>query len=173
MDRRSFIKKGFIGTTVFQAYPVFGLALSKSSEPSAEFVFLDENSIEFFEAITPIILGKNPETKKWPSKEIVSEVIVGIDLTIANLSAATQKDLRTLFNLLSYKPIRFVCTGVWSDWNKADKDSLSAAAKSWSDSSILIWKSAFDGIRKVVLSSWYANPISWSAIDYPGPPKFQ
>ena len=42
----------------------------------------------------------------------------------------------------------------------------------WMDGRLLssTFGEGYDGLRKLVLASWYSNHISWSMIGYPGPP---
>jgi len=176
LKRRSFIKKGFWGTALFGIEPCLSLAnpkpqSAKNSSEENSFLFLDEKDTLFFRAITPVILGRVSDKDQWPPESVVSDVIKGVDTAILNLPKSTQEDLSTVFNLLAFRPTRFVMTGVWSSWEAATYDSLNDAMDSWSGTGIQLWRSAYEGIRKLILASWYATPNSWQGIGYPGPPK--
>lgn len=176
IKRRQFIQKGLIGSALFSLTPLISFAQStpafdKDSFKKHGFLFLDEEDIKFFKAICPIMLGQVSSKDQWPPEKIMFEVIKGVDYTIAGLPESTQSDLANLFKLLSFRPTRFLLTGVWSSWESASYDTINSAMDKWSGTGILMWRSAYDGLRKIVLSSWYATPTSWQALGYPGPPS--
>jgi hypothetical protein len=178
MERRSFIKKGFVGSVLFGLEPAISFAQKNTSKTSdgsnsqnnVTYAFLDNEDVKFFEAICPVMLGRVASFDSWPPDNIVSEVIKGVDVAIGDLSLATQDDLKTLFKLLSFRPTRYMITGVWSNWEDTDYKTIDRAMDNWSVARFNIWRSAYDGLRKLVLASWYANPKSWRKIGYPGPP---
>jgi hypothetical protein len=176
MERRSFIKKGFIGSVLFGIEPIISYANSsqgKFPDPYKDhkFISLDDKDVEFFKSVCPIILGQVSSIDQWPPEKIMFEVIKGVDIAISHLSVPVKEDLSTLFSLLSFRPTRFVLTGVWAPWEEASYESINSSMDKWSGTGLQVWRSAYDGLRKLILSSWYANPASWQAIGYPGPPK--
>lgn len=173
MERRSFIKKGFFGSALFSLEPLISIANTKESTEAnntGEYIFLDSEDVKFFRAICPIILGRGSSLEAWPPSNIIEDVIKDVDIAISQLSLPTQDDLKTLLGLLSFRPTRYIITGVWSNWDEASYETLDGAMDGWSAAKLNIWRSAYDGIRKLVLASWYSNHLSWSMIGYPGPP---
>lgn len=179
MERRSFIKKGIVGSALFGLKPLIPTSNAYSSTgldsndylKEHKFVHLDEEDLKFFMAICPIMLGQVSANDEWPPKKIVSSVVIGVDKAIGKLSLPAQNDLSTLFKLISFRPTRFMLTGVWSNWDSADYNTINNAMDKWSVASTELWRSAYEGLRELILASWYANPVAWKMIGYPGPPK--
>ena len=61
--------------------------------------------------------------------------------------------------------------GVASPWNEASADEVDAFLRAWQSSGWALKRTAYDALHQLVIAAWYANPRSWPAIGYPGPPS--
>ena len=43
--------------------------------------------------------------------------------------------------------------------------------RNWQESGADLLKSGYQALHDLVLGAWYADPASWAAIGYPGPPS--
>lgn len=179
LNRRRFISRGLAGNILLFFTPLAVLSCeSDKTSPfhmgsGYAFRFLSSSDVFFLAAIIPVILesaAKDSFADGWPDEKIL-EVIGGVDTAVLALSGPTRDDLKKLLTLLSFGPIRFYLTGTFKPWQTLDQPTLESALSTWSTSRFLLMRSAFDGLKKLILASWYANPASWSFTGYPGPPK--
>ena len=75
-----------------------------------------------------------------------------------------------MFDLLTFPLTRMLAAGLWSPWEEATPASLNAFLDSWRHSRFDLLKSGYAALHDLILGTWYAQPESWAAIGYPGPP---
>ena len=89
---------------------------------------------------------------------------------LAGLPPASRRELAELFALLSLAAGRRMFAGVASPWSEASRAEIDAVLAAWQSSGWSLKRTAYDALHQLVLAAWYANPRSWPAIGYPGPP---
>ncbi|HRE15769.1 MAG TPA: hypothetical protein PLW86_01710, partial [Rhodocyclaceae bacterium] len=104
-------------------------------------------------------------------QQAIARTVGNINATIAGLPLATQAELDQLFGLLTNSLGRMTLAGIWSSWESASVESISAFLDAWRHSRFNLLRSAYNGLHDLTLGAWYAEPDSWPAIGYPGPPK--
>jgi hypothetical protein len=87
---------------------------------------------------------------------------------IDGLPATTRRELDQLFGLLASHPGRWLA-GL--DWERATSEQVAAFLQRWRTSSFDLFVVGYQAMHDLVLGAWYADPSSWAAIGYPGPPK--
>ena len=105
--------------------------------------------------------------------ELMARTVAGVHKAIAGLALATQKEVGELFDLLSFTPTRMIVAGVWSPWPEASAEAIGRFLESWRNSRFDLLKSGYAALHDLIFSAWYARPDTWTAIDYPGPPKVE
>lgn len=121
-------------------------------------------------ALVPVILeGSLPAADEARSKAI-AVTVGGVEKAIAGLALATQKEIGQLFDLLAFAPTRILVAGVWPAWDVALPGEIAAFLNSWRHSRFDLLRTGYAGLHDLVLGAWYAQPDSWAAIGYPGPP---
>ena len=121
-------------------------------------------------AIIPVFLdGALPTGPEAVSAR--ASTLAGVERIIAGLPPATRKELADLFSLLVFPPTRGLIAGIWSPWPEATREAVVSFLTRWSNSRFALLRSAYAALHQLVFSAWYANPQSWPAIDYPGPPE--
>jgi hypothetical protein len=96
--------------------------------------------------------------------------VEGVELAVAQLSPAAQREVGELLSLLTLAPTRGLATGVWSDWAEASVQDVTAFLERWRHSRIGLLQSGYHALHDLVLGAWYADPQSWPSIGYAGPP---
>lgn len=128
--------------------------------------FLSEADRAIVAAIAPAMLeGALP-----PNADYLRETIFGVDRTISGLTPSIQSEVRELFDVLNFPPARMLMAGVWKPWSEADVSKISYFLESWQKSRIQLLRSGYDALHEIINAAWYANPKSWNAIGYSGPP---
>jgi hypothetical protein len=76
-----------------------------------------------------------------------------------------------LFGLLALGPARRLLAGVGGGWEQADPRQVEAFLQNWRTHRLQTLQTAYHGLHDLIIGAWYADPSSWEAIGYPGPPK--
>ena len=103
--------------------------------------------------------------------ESIDRCLRDVGTAIARLPMADQSDLGRLFALLAMAPTRAALTGVTGSWSTATAAQISTFLEDWRFHRYAMMRTAYHGLRDLVLSAWYGNPASWARTGYPGPPK--
>ncbi len=160
--RRTFIKAGLLGGIALGAGGLWYSA-SRERAPAGR---LPASVRAMFAAIAPVILAGSLDDGSGS----VERVVDGVERAIAGLSAAAQSELDDLFGLLEFYPARILLTGI-GDWQLATRVEVESFLSGWRLHSVALMQGAYAALHDLVLGAWYAQPESWEAIGYPGPPE--
>ena len=89
---------------------------------------------------------------------------------VAGLPPATQAELSQLLGLLASTPGRIVFCGLATDWRTASVHEVQQALQAMRLSSLSLRMQAYHALRDLTNAAYYADPVAWPAIGYPGPP---
>jgi len=138
----------------------------------APLTVLDVDAPAIIAAIVPAMLdGVLPATPPSARAAAVDETVVNVARAIGGLPPASQKELGELFSLLAFSPSRIVVAGVHSPWSEASAAEVAAFLDRWRTSRWSLLHSAYGALHQLIYAAWYANPKSWPAIGYAGPPQ--
>ena len=177
LSRRTFLKTGIVGGAVLATGGLltrgtfWGNGAQLGSFDGVPFRFLTRKDQQLMRAVVPVVLTGAIQGDPAQLRARAESVIAGVDRAIAGLQPAVQKELRQLFNLLNLAPFRMACAGVWSPWEDATPTAVDGFLNRWQNSSVSLFRSAYDAIQQLTCACWYGNPHSWTAIGYPGPPQ--
>jgi hypothetical protein len=166
MSRRTLLKVGVAGGAAL----LLGRWLYTATTPrAAAHAALDASARAVLAATIPVLLdGALPGGTATAAA--YAETLAGVEQTIAGLPPATRDELAELFSLLDFAPTRCLVAGVWAPWPQATRDTIAAFLTRWRDSRFALLRSAYGALHQIVLAAWYANPRSWPATGYAGPP---
>lgn len=167
--RRSFFKLGLAGALALAGG---GAVYRYARGPAlpARFV-LDGEARAALQAIAPVMLGAAVPGEAAARAAAVAAVTERVRLAILGLPLATQKEVQDLFGLLALAPARRFLAGVSAPWSEASPDQIAAFLQGWRLHRYAMLQSAYHALHDLIVGSWYADPSSWAAIDYPGPIK--
>jgi len=154
--RRRVIFVGVAGVLAAGAAVV--LPRLKSAGPAPAGVELVANHTDMLRAVALALLGP-----ALPTAGSERDAQVGAVLS-------TRREIGDLFGLLALKPARALL-GYGGDWPGADSNVVNAFLAGLRDSSISLKQQAYFALHDMVLGSFYAEPTTWAATGYPGPPK--
>ena len=100
----------------------------------------------------------------------LTRVIAAARALIDNLPPSTRSEVGDLFGLLALKPARMLL-GFTGDWDASNAPAVAQSLLALRDSSIGLKQQVYFALHDMVLGSFYAEPKSWLATGYPGPPK--
>jgi hypothetical protein len=131
---------------------------------------LTPEGVDVMRALLPAFLaGALPQDEAMRARAI-DETLDGIGYAITGLTPNAREELGSLFALLAFAPLRIGLAGVrapWADVTPADAGRFLASLRGsrWTQK-----RAAYDALHQLTFAAWYANPRSWPAIGYPGPP---
>jgi hypothetical protein len=166
--RRRFLQAGVAGAALLAL--AGGVAwFRRRTEAAASAPALDADARAVIRAVAPSLLaGALPAGAERASA--LDETVAAVDVAVAGLPPAARRELAELFALLSLGAGRRLVAGVAAPWTDASRDEVDAFLEAWRSSAWSLKRTAYDALHQLVLAAWYANPRSWPAIGYPGPP---
>lgn len=166
--RRRVIFVGVAGVLAAGAAVV--LPRLKSAGPAPAGAELVASHTDMLRAVALALLGPALPTAGSERDAQVGAVLKACGALIDNLPASTRREIGDLFGLLALKPARALL-GYGGDWPGADSNVVNAFLAGLRDSSISLKQQAYFALHDMVLGSFYAEPTTWAATGYPGPPK--
>ena len=169
-SRRQFIKTGIAGALLLAAAAYFQKPLDRAGKQALVAGNpLDASLRTVIPAIAPVMLqGAFPTgADRAAAPERITR---GVALAVGALSAASQKEVAELFALLAFAPTRIAVAGLTPSWEQAGAADIEGFLRRWQHSRLDLLKSGYQALHDLVLGAWYADPQSWTAIGYPGPP---
>lgn len=160
--RRTFIKAGLFGGLLLGAGGAWYAASRESALPGR----LTPSARAMFAAIAPVMLAGMLSEGEGHHESVVD----GVERAVAGLSATAQSELAELFGLLEFYPARKLLTGV-GEWRTATRSDIEGFLGQWRFHRLALLQGAYAALHDLVLGAWYAQPDSWEAIGYPGPPE--
>ena len=125
---------------------------------------------DMLRAVTQALLGSALPTEVDARNRELSRVTTATGALITNLPPSTRKEVADLFGLLALKPTR-ILLGYSGDWVGADISTVMTFLAGLRDSSIGLKQQAYFALHDLLLGSFYAEPSTWAATGYPGPPQ--
>ena len=169
MNRRRFLRTGLIGGALLAAGGVW-VAWRDLHHADQGPVARDRVGI-IVAAVAPVLLSD-----AWPialaeQRQALARVVEGVKNLIARFPPAIQRELADLFGVLDLPLARRTLTGVRDDWPHAEPREVAMFLDRWRTSRIALLQSGYFALHDLVTGVWYADPSTWLAIGYPGPPQ--
>jgi hypothetical protein len=89
--------------------------------------------------------------------------------TVQGLPAVVRGELSDLFALLGTPPARWAITGLSTSWEKASRPEITSRLEAMRLSSMAVRQQVYHALRDLTNAAWYADPVAWGALGYPGP----
>lgn len=172
LSRRQFIKTGIAGGVLLALAAAFQKPLDRMGKQALVAGNpLDPSLRSVVQAIAPVILQGAFPAAGAERAAALERITKGVAQAVAALSAASQKEVAELFALLAFAPTRIAVAGVSAAWDQASVADIEGFLRRWQHSNMDLLKSGYQALHDLVLGAWYADPQSWKAIGYPGPPS--
>ncbi len=167
-SRRRVIFVGVVGAVAAGAAVMLPRLAGSGGAPAGTTVVAEH--ADMLRAVAAALLGSAlPADAEARGREL-SRVVTATGALITNLPPLTRKEIADLFGLLALKPAR-VLLGYSGDWAGADIPAVATFLGGLRDSSIGLKQQAYFALHDLLIGSFYAEPSTWAATGYPGPPK--
>jgi hypothetical protein len=169
--RRQFLKAGLAGAASLAAVKVLYDRMHRDPDGVVRAPPLRDDAREIIEALVPVVLAGALPAEARARDEARAAASAGVLGAIRGLPPAAQGELDELFALLAFAPTRVLVAGLRSPWRVAPPEDLAAFLERWRNSRFELLQSGYHALNQLILASWYADPRSWQAIGYAGPPR--
>lgn len=167
-SRRRVIFVGVLGAVAAGAAVILPRLGSSGGAPAGAAVAAEH--ADMLRAVAGALLGSALPAGADARARELSRVVTATGALISNLPPPTRKEIADLFGLLALKPAR-VLLGYSGDWAGADIPAVATFLGGLRDSAIGLKQQAYFALHDLVIGSFYAEPGTWAATGYPGPPK--
>jgi len=168
ISRRTFITTGIFGAAALAA--AYWLRGPHAPAGNASLRVLDADAQAIMGAVVPVLLAGALPASAERQRRAIEDTVRGIDVAVAGLPPAAQKEIAQLFTLLALPPARWALAHVTVPWNEAPEAEVRAFLERFRTSSFDLLRSAYGAMHQLTFAAWYGNPESWNAIGYAGPP---
>lgn len=170
-SRRTFIKTGIAGGLLLATAALFQKSLDRLGKQALVAGNpLDPSLDKVVRAIAPVLLQGPFPASGAERGAALDRIARDVAAAVAALSASAQQEVAELFALLAFAPTRIAAAGLSSPWEQATAAEIDDFLRGWQHSRIGLLNSGYQALHDLVLGAWYADPQSWAAIGYPGPP---
>jgi hypothetical protein len=167
-SRRRFIFVGVAGALAASAALV--LPRVRQSGPAPKGSALIQEHGNMLRVVAMAVLGSALASDTAQRDAELSRVLTAAAALIDNFPASTRREVSDLFGLLALKPARAIL-GFNGDWLAGEAPAVANFLVELRNSSIGLKQQAYFALHDMVLGSFYAEPKTWVATGYPGPPK--
>lgn len=167
-SRRKFIFVGVIGALAAGAAVVLPRIGKPGVAPQGGALVLAHG--DMLRGVAVAVLGPALSADEASRDAELSRVINAAGALIDNLPPSTRSEVGDLFGLLALKPARMLL-GFSGDWDVSNASAVARTLLALRDSSIGLKQQVYFALHDMVLGSFYAEPKTWLATGYPGPPK--
>ena len=167
-SRRRVIFVGVLGVVAAGAAVMLPRLSGSVSAPAGTAVISEH--ADMLRTVAAALLGSALPADVDARTRELSRVVTATGALIANLPPLTRKEIADLFGLLALKPARALL-GYSGDWVGADITAVATFLAGLRDSSIGLKQQAYFALHDLLIGSFYAEPSTWAATGYPGPPK--
>lgn len=166
MGRRQFLRVGALGALTLSTVSATALLTGCSRSTAAKgYRLLRDTDITLMRALIPVVLaGALPSGLAAP--QAITDTLQSLDQVLFYSSRAGHKQVRQLFDLLSFAPTRMAMAGVSDDWAQASPAAVAEFLQAWRGSSIGMLRAGYIGLVQMLEMSWYLQPQSWPATGY-------
>lgn len=164
MKRRTFLTTAFVGSATL----ALGVNLY-SPEHIKVNKALDSEHRLLFSILLPVFLDDALPDIEHLRIAAQNRTLDAISHTISILPADGQDELEQLLNMLEHRLSLLVLTGSMTPLMMRSPDELIHMLEYWRHHFLELMVTAYQGLRELVLASYYACPEHWNRLNYAKP----
>ena len=168
MNRRGLLKLGLAGTVVLAAA---GGGAALMLQPGWHDGRLSPAARAMFRSVALAVLDSLVPTEPAARSAALDAWLQRLETTLSALAPATQAELAQICTLLPTAPGRLALAGLGRDWTEATTAEVQSALQALRTSRLAVRQQLFHALRDLSNAAWFADPGTWPAIGYPGPPS--
>lgn len=170
LTRRQLLRVGTLGALALSTVSTTALLTGCASAPTATgFSVLRRTDLAILRALAPVVLAGQLPTGA-DEAAAVEETLHTLDAFLGGTSAAGQKQIGQLFDLMHMPVTRYALVGLSSPWEDAEAADIGRFLTHWRNSRFETLRAGYGALTQMLNMMWYLQPRSWAAIGY-APPR--
>ena len=165
MQRRTLLHLGIASAVAF-ALAGGAIALVR---PGLKDGRLTEAGRDVFSGVSRALLAGTLPAELGPQQIAVNGLLDRIDALTLALSPHVQAELSQLLGLLATAAGRVGLAGLGRTWQEASVEEVHRALQEMRLSSLAVRQQAYGALHDIVGAAYFADPVAWGALGYPGP----
>lgn len=166
--RRRLIFTGVGGMAALAGLGALGLRQARKGSPPSGALLLSGHAV-LFDAVAGALLGPALPAEPAQRSSELSRVRSEAAKLIDNLPAGTRREFADLLTLLDLAPARALL-GLSGGWEGSHAAAITAWLQALRTSSLAVKTQVYFALHDLVYGGFYAEPATWAASGYPGPP---
>ena len=167
-SRRRFIFVGVAGAIAAAAVVVLPRIGQTGVAPKGS--VLVQAHTDLLRVVAAAVLGSALPVDMAGRESELARVVTAAGVLIDHLPPSTRREIGDMFGLLAVKPARMIL-GFSGNWDMTDAPAVAQSLLALRDSRIGLKQQVYFALHDMVLGSFYAEPKTWLATGYPGPPQ--
>ena len=165
MQRRQFLVRGLCGGAVLAAGGIsLGMWQGGALLPLPEgLLALDAFAFSVVTAATPAILQR-PDADAHASA-------IKVDAALSFAAPEAQAEFRDFTRALNSSLLGTLLDGRVTPFLALSGNARADALEHWRFSRLLVRRSGYQALKKLVCAAYYASPSTWAGVGYAGPPS--
>ncbi len=167
LTRRGFLRAGLVGGVLLGGAAVVGRSLSGyhlDPTTASRLRALSPKEYLVMQAVARRVLA--PDAADAPSADSV-DVAGAVDVYVAKLPAAVQRDVRALLQLVEHGSSLF--RGGATRFTRLSPEEQDATLADWQRSSLLVRRRGFQALRTLAFVGYFRDERTWPLLGYTGP----
>jgi gluconate 2-dehydrogenase subunit 3-like protein len=167
LTRRGFLRAGIAGTVLLGGAAIVGRSLSGyhlDATTAARLRALSPKEYLVMQAVARRVLAA--DAPDAPSPDSV-DVAGAVDVYVAKLPDAVQRDVRALLQLVEHGSSLF--RGRATRFTHLAAEAQDAALRDWERSSLTVRRRGFQALRTLAFLGYWRDDRTWPLIGYSGP----
>lgn len=172
VPRRGFLKRGILGGVLLAVGGATGLALRPTrlgSPAPAPLALFSPAEYAAMAAIAARIVPGDDAPPTWPSAAAL-DCAGKIDRLLALAHPSVGTDFKRLIGLFENGLAGLLIHGSGTPFTQLDAAQQAARLKAWRHSRLMLLRSGYQALVRLVHATYYSSPAVYALIGYPGPP---
>lgn len=165
--RRFFIKKSFLGASAFAVAGFLPIGCSHSP-PSTDF----PDGMDYFDAGETYLLShiiRRIVPLSHDDNDTLRDVLIRLDRFFIDSPPEDQREFGRLLTVFNHPAFVFIFGGSFKSFDRMSDKEKDEYLRGWMISSLGFRRTAFQALKKLIMSMYYTRDESWNAIGYAGP----
>ena len=131
---------------------------------------LSADGIDVIGALVPAMLDGALPAAPRERQAAIDDTVAAVGTASAGVPPLARDGRAPRGALHAAAPLRIAVAGSAVPWRSARLAETQAVLERLRHSRWSLKRAAYDALHQLIFAAWYANPRTWPAIGYPGPP---
>ena len=120
-------------------------------------------------ALAEVMLPSRVGFPSWQD----ADVLMTADRLLQRTEPEVTAEVKQLLGLFENALPVFLFSGHTAPFTQLARDAQERVLEGWRDSRLVLRRTGYQALRGLLLAAYYASPLTWRAVGYPGPPSLE